>query len=489
MDSIIHQYVNIPDDPAPVCERPPPLPPMDDDVDSLRAIPEPDGERGERANVLILRTDIDGQTLPLGLSDPRMQYDTARHLKRAHHGIEFLPQPAYSIGLDFDLAPDLSPDSSPLSVVSSTLMTPETGVLRTEVETPALVGTYFEDQVFGNDSAGYVSADLGELEDSLSCDAIGYLFPHAMLEDIACQSSDMLSPIASPHIPIPEPATSFLVDPRETLILPSSAQTGILATEDLDYHTLGSLRRSRPSTPVLMQCSLPSSPGPTDNQVHSLAIIPSPVCHSRSLGCFGGKSGEEEDLESLVDIPVTADLSTSRCLLGKRCRLSPPGDDAPIEGPSRRSKVTSEDDDEYTPTRQARHKEARSPSTLSGSRLPSMRLNTGHPKTKRRAKARRSRPYTSSSSTPRSRCQHCKSTFSRTGDVERHQRSLACPVLRRKAEADGTLDEAKFTCPICGDKLSRNDSQARHFDNTHPDIDPADYGLKLRKRDGRPSSC
>ena len=38
MDSIIHQFVNIPDDPIPACERSLSLPPMDDDVDSLRAM-------------------------------------------------------------------------------------------------------------------------------------------------------------------------------------------------------------------------------------------------------------------------------------------------------------------------------------------------------------------------------------------------------------------------------------------------------------------
>ena len=326
--------------------------------------------------------------------------------------------------------------------------------------------THFEDTMFGDSDADYVSSYLDELADSLSRDAACYSFPHTMLEDIACQPSTLLvhsTGAISPCMPTPGP-------------IPES--------KNLGAPILGSLSWNRSFTLGSAQCS-PRSSNRRVDQRFSVAVTPSPTPHPPSLG----KGDEEEDLTSLIGTPEAEQYTpllspTSPSLLGKRCRLPLPGDGAPVEGSSRRSKVTSDDDDEYAPpVRQTRHKEARPPSTLSGNRLPPVRPNTGA-KTKRRA-SKKARSYMSSSSTPRSRCQHCKTTFSRVGDVDRHQKSLACPVLRRKAETDGTLDEAKFPCPICGDKLSRNDSQARHFDNTHPGVDPAEYGLKLRKRDGR----
>lgn len=369
--------------------------------------------------------------------------------------------------------PDLTPDSSPASVSSSTLSTPETGRLFTEGETTPLMETHFEDTMFGNNNADYVSLYLEELEDSLSHDAASYSFSHTMLEDIVCQPPTFLvhsTGAISPGMPTPGP-------------IPESMNS--------DAPILGSLSGIRPFTPGTAQCSLPCFSDKGADQRLSAAVTPSSTRHPPSPDLREGKSDEEEDLTSLIGTPeieqsISLISPTSPSLLGKRCRVPPPGDDAPVEGPSRRSKVTSDDDGEYVPpTRQTRYKEARPSSTSSGSRLPSVRPNPGA-KTKRRA-SKKSRSYMGSSSTPRSRCQHCKITFSRAGDVDRHQKTLACPVLRCQAEADGTLDEAKFPCPICGDKLSRNDSQARHFDNTHPDVDPADYGLKLRKRDGRPS--
>ena len=376
---------------------------------------------------------------------------------------QFPPQfTSHNTWSDFDLVPDLIPDSSPASLSSPTLLTPETGTLLTGVDTTP----HFERPMFGDGSTDHVLSYLGELEDSLSRDSVASY--STMLEDIACHPSLLLIQPSSAVAPTSTP-------------IPRS-----ISRNNSHISILGPPRRDRSSISETVDCS-------NDDRRLSVAGTPSPTRHPPSQDLLVENSDKEEQW------PLTASPRTgkSRALfpcfdpqscLGKRCRMSPPGDGAPvaIEGPSsRRSKVTVDDDDDadyIPPTRQARSKGTRSPSTLSGSQPPSVRPKTG-PKAKRRA-SKKSRSFMSSSSTPRSRCQHCKTTFSRAGDVDRHQKSLACSVLRRQAEANGTLDEAKFPCPICGDRLSRNDSQARHFDNTHPDVDPSVYGLKLRK--GRP---
>ncbi|KAI6169691.1 hypothetical protein EDD17DRAFT_1520519 [Pisolithus thermaeus] len=436
MIDVIYEYVDIPDDPAPSRERSLPLPPMDDDVGALRAIPELHGEPCGRTNVLILGMDGGGHTQPLS---PFSRSCGALTVHRNYRDADTIPTLS-NMGSGNNM-PDLSPDSSPASAVSSTmLMTPETGVSLADVEISPflpLVESYFGDPVFGDDHCGdYTTSSFDDLEDSLTPQLAAYPFLDATPDGTACQSGDAIiysTPTLRIDLPVSDPASSHLSVPG------TQAQLGV----DI-----------------------------------SGTLIPRPPSRSQSTPPAAAANHVRGSIDPSVT-PVDDDLVAGEELLQKNNKEDSPRFPSPphCSIPTKRRRVleTGDDDDDYVPSTRQMHSQVPS----DGRTLPNKRSR----RTKR-CGARQSRSYLKPTSKSRSRCPHCRASFSRAGDMDRHQKSLACPVLKRKAEADGTLDEAKWPCPICGDKLSRNDSQARHFENTHPDVSPSDYGLKLRKREG-----
>lgn len=444
MIDVIYEYVDIPDDPAPSRERSIPLPPMDDDVGALRAIPELDGEPCDRTNVLILGMDGGSRHTQPPRSFSRSCGAPAMH--RNYRDNDILSKSS-STGSEINM-PDLSPDSSPASEVSSTmLMTPESGVSLADVGISPflpLIDSYFEDSVFGSGHCvDYTTTSFGDLEDSLTPELASYPFLDAIPDGTPYQSGDEivhLTPTLRLEPPVSDPTPPPLLIP-ETQSQLSPSQIGGEISEPLPLIPRPQ-SRSRSTSPAAavnrVQHSIDSSVAPTDDDLVAGEQLPQ-------------KSSKEEP-SSRLGSPLQCSISTKR----------------------RRELETDDDDDDYVPSsRQTHFQVPRNGRTLS---------NKGGQRTKH-CVTRKSRSFMKSASKSRSRCPHCKTSFSRAGDMDRHQKSLACPVLKRKAEEDGTLDEAKWPCPVCGDKLSRNDSQARHFENTHPGVNPNEYGLKLRKRE------
>ncbi|KAI6044521.1 hypothetical protein EDC04DRAFT_2640764 [Pisolithus marmoratus] len=422
---------------------------MDDDVGPLRAIPALDSEPYGRNNVLILGTDVDGHTRPLGpFSTSCGAFTMDRNLRDA----DFSLQTSSNIGSDINM-PHLSPDSSPASVVSSTmLMTPENGVSLADVEISPflpLTESYFEDPVFGDGHCVDYTMSLDDLEDSLNPKIAGYPFLDAMPDDMARRTGDdseivHSTPTLLADSPILDPVPPFLSVP-EFSKTHTSPQRGIVTSGNPPL-VQRPPSRNRTTSPV----------APT-NQVQG--SIDSSVTSTDGDLTAGGHSLRPSN-KKLVDKSLRLRSPPPCSIPAKRRRVLETSDDG-------------DDDDDYVPTRREGHP-----------RVPSNSQSLLNKGGKHRG-ARKARSHLKPASKSRSRCPHCKASFSRAGDMDRHQKSLACPVLKQKAEANGTLDEAKWPCPICGDKLSRNDSQARHFENTHPGVDPSDYGLKLRKRDGK----
>lgn len=450
MIDVVYEYVDIPDDPAPSRERTLSLPPMDDDVGGLRAIPDPEGKPFNRSDVLILGTDVGVRTQSLGAPSQPCGA-SATHYNRCDD--DFLPQTSYSMCI-----PDLTPDSSPTSMGCSTmLMTPENGISLADIETSPflpLIESYFEDIVFGDGHCmDHTAPYFDSLEDSLSFEIAGDPFLEAIPGGTACQSPDE-NVHSSPTLHTDLPASDLV--PQCLAVPEFSKMQAQLVSPPRGVETSG----TRPLTQRPLSRSRSASPATPVNEVQG--SIDSSVTSTGEELVTGSQSSQENNDESIEKSPPLR--SPSPCsILAKRRRVLETGDG-------------DDDDDDYIPTTRWVH-----PRVPSNSQMLS---NKGDQRTKRRG-ARKSRSYLKSASKSRSRCPHCRTSFSRAGDVDRHQKSLACPVLKRKAEVDGTLDEARWPCPICGDKLSRNDSQARHFENTHPGVSPSDYGLRLRKRDGK----
>lgn len=443
MIDVIYEYVDIPDDPAPSRERSLPLPPMDDDVGALRAIPELGGEPCVRTNVLILGMDGGSRhTQPLR---PFPRSCGAPTMHRNYRDDDILSKSS-NMGSEINM-PDLSPDSSPASGVSSTmLMTPESGVSLADVGISPflpLIDSYFEDSVFGGGHCvDYTTTSFDDLEDSLTPELASYPFLDAIPDGTTCQSGDEIvhsTPTLRLEPPVSDPTPPHLPFPEtQARLAPSRIGAEISETLPLIPRPQSRSRSTSPAAPANhVQGSIDSSVTPTDDDLVAGEQLPQ-------------KSNEEESPR--LGSPPHCSISTKR----------------------QRMLETDDDDDDYVPSTRHTHFQVPSNSrTLS---------NKGGQRTKH-CVTRKSRSFLKSTSKSRSRCPHCKTSFTRAGDMDRHQKSLACPVLKRKAEADGTLDEAKWPCPVCGDKLSRNDSQARHFENTHPGVNPNEYGLKLRKRE------
>ncbi|KAG6335418.1 hypothetical protein ID866_3665 [Astraeus odoratus] len=339
-----------------------------------------------------------------------------------------------------------------------------------------MIQPYIDDQVFGDKCTGPSSPCFDDLEDSLDSEATGYHLLDTMPEDIACQSTTML--VHSMSIISDRTHTR---DTRKPHLLADIEQSETELQPHLSPQDTTAIRHPVVPVPVL------GSVSPT------YTAQPSPLSRPNYPPTTDAESGDVESVCDSTDPGKSPVLSPLLGIIGKR-RRGPSSEghgrdnDVKLRRPSTRSraKFEDDDDDEYVPNfRQSKRRISCSPGDARQSRSSAAPSNKVASRGKRRG-SRKSRAYVTSSSTPRPRCSHCRTTFSRAGDVERHQKSLACPVLRHEAEENGTLDDARWPCPICGDKLSRNDSQARHFDNTHPGVNPGDYGLKLRKRDGRP---
>ncbi|KAH7890383.1 hypothetical protein F5I97DRAFT_19753 [Phlebopus sp. FC_14] len=438
-----------------------------------------------------------------------------------------------------DTTPRLSPDSSPACSVasSSVLMTPENGVSLADIENSPQADASFCDLSADDVTyTGYLSPYFA-IDDPFICDAAGYPPQEMMPEDIACNLQVPLEPVhGAPTSALPRTPSPFLSitglsasEPHPTIPLPRSPvafPSSQLLTVDPSVMPTGRSKSRASSAPPTMPSASeiqypvehtpPVLPAPSDSSVQSMsarARSPTPVPRllasprmmlspgiSRKLEATSGTTPSilipsvspalssvalspvdsvNEDFASLLassqpvtPLPATEPLpSPPQVALGKRRRVSSLDDDAPLPKIARRSKPIEgdDDDDEWVPT-------PRRPSRVgfassSAPVAPKAKAPKGAETKGVRRTPKSSRPYKKlSSKAPRVQCQLCRKSFSRAGDVSRHQAS-ACPVLKQQNEI------LTFTCPICGDELSRKDSRTRHFKGRHPEVDPAVFDL------------
>ncbi|KAI6121201.1 hypothetical protein F5141DRAFT_1088590 [Pisolithus sp. B1] len=425
MIDVIYEYVDIPDDPAPSRERSLPLPPMDDDVGALRAmyiylLHARNLPRLTRSNC---RPELHGE--PCGRTNVLiLGMDGGGHTQPL--GPFSRSCGALTVHRNYRDADTLPTSSNMGSEINMPDLSPDSSpasaVSSTMLMTPE------------------TGVSLADVEISPFLPLIESYFEDPVFGDGHCVDY----------------TTSSFDDLEDSLTPQLAAYPFLDATPDGTACESGDAIIS--STPTL-RVDLPvSDPASSRLSVPGTLAQLGPQSRSRSTSAAAANHVQGSIDPSVT--PTDDDLVAGEELLQKNNKEGSPRLPSPphCSIPTKRRRVleTGDDDDDYVPrSRRTKH-----------------------------CGSRQSRSYLKSTSKSRSRCPHCRASFSRAGDMDRHQKSLACPVLKRKAEADGTLDEAKWPCPICGDKLSRNDSQARHFENTHPDISPSDYGLKLRKREG-----